>query len=187
MKERWLPVVGWEGLYEVSDRGAVRSVDRTVEYYHWPSGGTRAYRYRGRLLKRKYCHKGTHGKWPTVMLGNGAAGRKYLLVSRLVLSAFARRPHPGEEALHGDGIPENCLLTNLRWGTHHENSRDTVRHGRAGRPPRLSPPSVRKAIREALAQGETAASQARKYGLSRQMVCWINRGGDVQPAYAGQI
>ena len=40
-KEEWRPVVGWEGLYEVSDLGRVRSLDRVQEFYQG-----------GRLVKR---------------------------------------------------------------------------------------------------------------------------------------
>lgn len=45
MSEGWLPVVGYEGLYEVSDRGRVRSLDRIVKR------GSGTVRLRGRVLK----------------------------------------------------------------------------------------------------------------------------------------
>ncbi|MGH8236046.1 MAG: NUMOD4 domain-containing protein [Steroidobacteraceae bacterium] len=49
--EKWLPVVGWEGLYEVSDQGRVRSLDRTVEMPCTRWGGTLKRLTRGRVLK----------------------------------------------------------------------------------------------------------------------------------------
>jgi hypothetical protein len=184
MSERWLPVVGWEGLYEVSDLGRVRSLDRTVEYYHWPSKGVREYKYKGQILKRKYCHKNAYGKWPVVMLGNGDQGRKYPLVSRLVLTAFLRPPQEKEDAAHFDGVPENCALGNLRWATRKENAADTIRHGRCGRPPKLATQAVRAAIREALANGESLTAQARKHGISYALVQWVaSSRHDVQEVY----
>lgn len=54
-------------------------------------------------------------------------------VSRLVLTAFVRPPKPGEECLHGDGDPTNNNYKNLRWGTHAENSADSIRHGTSRR------------------------------------------------------
>lgn len=44
--ERWLPIRGYEGLYEISDQGRVRSVDRIVTH----SSGT-PMRRRGRIRK----------------------------------------------------------------------------------------------------------------------------------------
>lgn len=69
-QEKWLPVVGWEGLYEVSDFGRVRSLDRTT------AGGSRA--VKGRMLK---LHKDQDGYLLT-KLANGVAltRRVHLLV-----------------------------------------------------------------------------------------------------------
>jgi hypothetical protein len=33
------------------------------------------------------------------------------------------------EALHRNGVPDDCRLTNLRWGTKSENARDQIKHG----------------------------------------------------------
>ena len=49
LAETWLPVVGYEGLYEVSDQGRVRSVDRVVAALT-KSGGPGQRQFRGKIL-----------------------------------------------------------------------------------------------------------------------------------------
>lgn len=105
--ERWLPVPGYEGLYEVSDLGAVRG----------PRTGD------GRLKPRP--HKDGYAK---VNLCRGGR-QKTFLVHRLVLDAFVGPREPGQECRHLDGDPSNNRLTNLAWGTQSENELDKVRHG----------------------------------------------------------
>lgn len=78
--ERWLPVPGWEGLYEVSDLGRVRSLPR-------PGGNNRL--YGGKLLK-PHVHKG----YPMVPSAGGGE-RTMTQVHRLVLEAFTG-PCPAE-------------------------------------------------------------------------------------------
>lgn len=51
------------------------------------------------------------------------------LVHVLVLEAFVGPCPDGQESLHGDGIPGNNTLTNLRWGTRTENIIDALNHG----------------------------------------------------------
>lgn len=63
----------------------------------------------------------------TVWLGR----KNQRFVHRLVLEAF-RGPCPeGMECLHGDGVPANNNLWNLKWGTPKQNHEDSVRHGTA--------------------------------------------------------
>lgn len=119
MNERWLPVVGYEGYYEVSDLGRVRSVDRCIS---GPGGYPR--RQPGRLLTQKPLPFGHM----TVNLWKLGVGRT-LLVHRLVLLAFVGEGPDGTECCHNDGDPANNSVSNLRWDTRSENLRDRVRHG----------------------------------------------------------
>lgn len=112
MTERWLPVVGWEGLYEVSDQGRVRSLDR------WVLNKTR----RGRVLTP---HLHPYGY---VDLCRDATRMK-TTVHSLVASAFLGPRPAGMEARHLDGNHLNNRVENLKWGTHSENMLDTVAHG----------------------------------------------------------
>lgn len=117
---RWLPVPGWEGEYEVSDLGRVRSVERIVPRRSVPQT------IAARILKTPPA---SHG-YPRVNLcRNGSYTQR--TVHSLVLEAFVGPCPPGMECLHGNGIRTDARLVNLRWGTSKENKADMVRHGNA--------------------------------------------------------
>lgn len=115
MTENWRPVSGYEGAYEVSDQGRVRSLDRIARD---------GKRLRGRVL-RPFVMPTGHVR--AVLVKDGV--RRTLKVHRLVLQAFVGPAPEGTEALHRDGNAGNNTLSNLRWGTKSENSRDQIAHG----------------------------------------------------------
>lgn len=118
--EEWRPVVGYEGAYEISDRGRVRSMDR-VRTDTW---GRRT-RYLGQLLKPR--RSGPQGKYYlTVALTNGAHGKIHVLVA----AAFIGPRPDGAQVCHNDGDRFNNQASNLRYATPSENNHDIVRHGR---------------------------------------------------------
>lgn len=118
--EEWRDVPGWEGLYQVSDHGRVRSVDRVMDL---PSGQTR--RYKSRILKHGIHPAGHH----LVSLYQGGK-RTTQYVHVLVAEAFIGPRAPGEEALHHDDNPDNNHVRNITWGTRSENIRDMIRNGK---------------------------------------------------------
>jgi NUMOD4 motif/HNH endonuclease len=118
--EMWLPVVGWEGFYEVSDNGRVRSVERTVRY----SDG-RVFRYPGGIRTlRSYGE----GRQFIDLTRNSVKLRRY--VHHLVLEAFVSLRPPGTECCHWDDDPTNNHVSNLRWDTRTANKQDSLRNGR---------------------------------------------------------
>lgn len=119
MTENWLPVVGWEGYYEVSDMGRVRSVDRTIIR---SDGKVR--RWSGRVLA---AGTNRHG-YPLVALSRSGKPQSKK-VHRLVLEAFVGPCPDGMEACHHDGDRANAELVNLRWDTPSANAFDRIRHG----------------------------------------------------------
>lgn len=118
MTEEWRPVVGYEGYYEVSSLGGVRSLSRTdVDTLG------RRYVVRGKIKK----HTVTHG-YPIVRLSRDGV-RENVFVHRLVALAFIGSPESGQEACHADGDKLNPCVENLYWGTRADNLADSVRHG----------------------------------------------------------
>lgn len=117
--EHWLPVVGYEGSYEVSDLGRVRSLDRYV-----PQGD-----------HRKLCHgqmlqPGRHRKGHLyVRLGAASRGETNTWIHHLVLHAFVGPRPPGLECRHLNGNPADNRVCNLKWGTASENVLDKQLHG----------------------------------------------------------
>lgn len=110
MTEEWRPVVGYEGRYEVSNQGRVRSMIRTPRIL-LASVGNRGYRV------------------ARLSLGSRASQRGKL-VHRLVLEAFrGGPPTPLHIACHNNGDPLDNRIENLRWATQGENQRDSILHG----------------------------------------------------------
>lgn len=118
-EERWLPVVGWEGLYEVSDQGRVRTVAR---YVSGRGGGKR-------LLKQQVRRLSTHPQGYRLITLKAGGRLEQRFVHDLVLTAFTGPRPPGLVTCHGDGDPANNRVENLRWDTQSENLLDAVRHG----------------------------------------------------------
>lgn len=121
--EEWRAIPGYEGLYEVSSLGQVRSMTRTVPARN--RFGSMLKRYEGRV-------KATHlDKDGYVYLGlyRGGTGQMHR-VSRLVLLAFVGQPEPGMEACHDDHDKTNNALSNLSWGTRLENEQAKTAAGR---------------------------------------------------------
>ena len=122
--ERWLPVVGYEGFYEVSDHGRVRSLDRTI--YRNYSTGPRATKLQGKVLRLQNTHNGSGQVYVSVRLG---AKSTMVKVHRLLLTAFVGPCPAGMETRHLNGDPSDNRLSNLQWGTVAENTADRGRHG----------------------------------------------------------
>lgn len=114
INETWRPVVGFEKFYLVSDLGRVMA---TFDSHH---GQYKS----GRILKNNLQNTGYH----TVTLCPPGAKPKIESVHRLILTAFEGPPN-GRITRHLDGCRANSVLTNLKWGTHKENSEDRKLHG----------------------------------------------------------
>ncbi|AGS82245.1 HNH endonuclease [Mycobacterium phage Bobi] len=119
VKEIWLPVPGYEGHYEVSDLGRVRSLTRPVSNGR---GGLR--RVTGRVFARKLNRYG----YPCVCLRKNGL-RKDFTVHCLVLAAFVGPRPKGMVARHLNADRSDARLSNLCYGTHSENNYDRVRDG----------------------------------------------------------
>lgn len=105
MKEEWRPVVGYEGLYEVSNMGRVKSL---------PKRGI----VEDKILKpTKHIKDGRL----SVMISDGRGGRKRVTVHRLVALAFIRREDKTLEVNHKDEDPTNNRADNLEWCTRRYN------------------------------------------------------------------
>ena len=166
--EEWRPVVGYENLYEVSDQGQVRSLDRYVATVGNPSGK--------RLLRsapmKFYIHnKVYHG----VRLSREGRHRLWL-VHRLVLEAFVGPCPSSCQCCHYDGNGLNNKLENLRWGDQASNEKDKIRHNGKHNAAHLTVDQVRE-IRERLKTwNKPLYILANEYGVLRQAIKEIKIG-----------
>jgi hypothetical protein len=117
--ERWLPIPGYEGFYEASDQGRVKSLARTVQR----SDG-RPQPVPERVLTPKRV---TTGRLQVDLYRDGR--KQQCQLHRLVLFAFVGPCPEGMEACHSDGDPTNNRLENLRWDTRAGNHADKIQHG----------------------------------------------------------
>jgi hypothetical protein len=163
MYERWMPVVGFEGLYEVSDIGRVLSLDRNIVY----SDG-RICHHRGKVLAPGI---GSHG-YPSVDL----CGVMFTVHS-LVAAAFIGPKPMGTEVAHRDGDRTNPRLNNLRYKTPKKNCAEKVRHGTDNRGEKhyaaiLTESEVIQ-IRSRSRAGERECDLMRYFGTSRNCIANI--------------
>lgn len=110
--ERWADIPGYEGMYQVSDLGNVRSLDRVST--HSIRG---AIKLHGKVLKGGLC-KG----YPMVALCKDGKSKTHK-VHRLVAAAFVPNPEGLPEVNHRDGCKSNNAARNLEWCTHSCNIR----------------------------------------------------------------
>jgi NUMOD4 motif/HNH endonuclease len=161
--ERWLPVVGWEVLYEVSDLGRVRSLPRLR--VTGPYGGGRRWTG-GNILRPALKAVG----YLCVTLCNGAVKRT-TTVHSLVAEAFLGPRPDGYQVCHGPAGPLDNRLVNLSYGTRSKNCGEDryrdgtqtvgTRHGLA----KLTDEIVRE-CRARVAAGETRVNLAREFGVN---------------------
>lgn len=122
MSEMWAPVPGYEGLYEVSSLGRVRSLDRVVEI----RGLNLLRPLRGRVLKPKYTPCG----YLQVAL-SAENKQRYAYIHTLVCEAFiGPRPSKGHQVDHINADRTDNRLSNLRWVTVKENHANPITRGR---------------------------------------------------------
>ena len=121
MKEIWKPVVGYEGFYEVSNIGRVRSLARIVE-----CNDGRKRKIKDRTLKSSRNNGGYYG---ITLHKDGCT--KFVNIHRIVAEAFVPNPLEKEEVNHKDENPSNNHASNLEWVTHKENINYGTRTERA--------------------------------------------------------
>lgn len=118
--EEWRAIQGFEGSYEVSSLGEVRSLDRVLPHARF---GTR--KYRGQPLKKLLDTDG----YFVVNLSEPGKYRKAKIHILVCETFIGPSPKEGLWVLHGDGNNQNNIPSNLRWGTPKENQLDALKHG----------------------------------------------------------
>ena len=124
MQENWLPIPGYEGFYEASDLGRIRSVDRTIS----PKGGP-TYLCKGKIISTKFVE---NEKRVVINLWKENKQKQFRLHKLIMLTFVGPRPE-GMDICHYDGNAQNNRLDNLRYDTRSANIQDAIRHGTSTR------------------------------------------------------
>lgn len=112
----WKAVPDYEGLYEVSSEGNVRSLNRFVNGRN------------GKKLKKGKDCKPFKRKYLSVTLSKEGKTRQYS-IHRLVALAFLDKPASLDEINHIDGIKDNNNVTNLEWCNRSQNLKHAIANG----------------------------------------------------------
>lgn len=122
--EIWKDVPGYEGQYQVSDQGRVRSLARTVVVPRtkWGRQGTRKINEAVMSLQTDQRNR------VFVALRRDGSAKRFTVASLVAAAFIAPRPE-GLLVLHGDGDSTNNCVNNLRYGDHVDNMADARQHG----------------------------------------------------------
>jgi hypothetical protein len=166
-QEQWRPVAGYEGAYEVSSLGRVKSLARI---------DCRGHRVKQRILRQSASPAGYTGVWLQV---DGV--RQYVKTHNLVAEAWV----PGRDALHRcvhhvDRDRSNNAASNLRWVTPSENNLISAANGQpligSQRPTAKLCEEDILPICELYDWGDTIKDIAEMYGVSANVIGTVVRG-----------
>lgn len=164
--EIWKDIPGYEGRYQASSLGRIRSLDRTL-HLHRKNGKIVERIMKGKILRPgRFCKNGHL----SVCLGHGESGSP---VHQLVALTYLGPCPEGKEVLHINGNPQDNRIDNLRYGTRRENILDVFYQG--GRWRKLSLEDVEE-IKFALYCGFRGCDLARQFGVSQSIICSIKHG-----------
>ena len=172
--EEWRDVVGYEGLYEVSSIGRVRTVERSnvVDSSEKGTSYTCIRPVKARLKKQSDNSNG----YPRVSLWRNGS-YKYHFVHRLVADAFVNGKRDGLVVDHVDGDRHNNRADNLRWCTQSENLNDARKRGTLKYYPmpketreRVSREMSKPVLRSDGVRFQSALEAAKAMGCSRSLI-----------------
>lgn len=165
--EYWKDIPGYEGEYQASTMGRIKSLERKARVVN-PYTGKEFYRkVPEHILKpAQYCKNGHL----SLILRRGTQGQP---VHQLVMKTFIGEIPEGMEVLHRNGNPKDNRLENLRYGTRTENILDVYYQG--GKWRKLSIDDV-DAIRFGLVCGIKGCELAKMFEVSDKTISSIKRG-----------
>lgn len=118
--EVWVPIVGWENLYEISNLGRVKSLPRRIV-----NSNNKVQNRKERIMKLTI---NPHTSYSEVRLAHKESGRKpkAFKVSRLVLEAFVGPCPKGLQTCFLTQNPTDCSINNVSWGTQKDAMRKSL-------------------------------------------------------------
>lgn len=178
MKEEWRDIEGYEGLYQVSNKGRVKSLERKVDRINHGTPCKLS-------IREKVLKQADRGRGYLVVTLCKKGGKKLFSVHRLVAGAFLNNEEGKRSVNHKDGVHGNNRIGNLEWCTHSENELHAYRTGLKSlkgenhNQNKLKKKEVDE-IRRLLKKGEKGRGIAKSFGVSEQLIssikhrrCWV--------------
>lgn len=176
-KEIWKDIHGYEGLYQASTMGRIRSMDREVF-----SKNGRVQNLKGKILKPDDNNNSLR-----VLLSNDSNKQRYN-VHKLIIFTFKGMRPEDYDICHGNGDYTDNRLENLRYDTKSQNQIDMYRYGNKNGKGKLSIEQVLK-IRKLHATGnytQTKLAEMFKVTIgaigrivNRKTFTWLNEDGTI--------
>lgn len=126
MNEVWKDIKGYEGSYQVSSIGRVRSLDRIIT--HMNMGVIRKHLFKGKILKPLLEHDG----YLYLFLYKKGSYRKKFSIHRLVCETFISNPNNYPIINHKDEDKTNNAVENLEWCDYSYNNTYNNKHIKIG-------------------------------------------------------
>lgn len=164
MSEEWRDIKGYEGFYQISNLGRVKSLERK--------------NHQGILKKERILHVYNSCGYRKLSLIKNKIKKKHY-VHTLVLEAFVGPRPTGYDCCHYNNDRSDNRLENLRWDTRKNNCADKLIHGSSRRGEesiyaKLKNDDVLR-IRELSKNGMGNTEIGKIFGMSRQAVYAINK------------
>lgn len=166
-EEIWKPIIGYEGLYEVSNRGNIRSCERTIKR----GSGYMTIHPKDLVLNSSY------GGYQRVVLANKEHRTKSFAVNRLVAMAFLSDYKESLDVDHINGIRDDNRVENLRMCTRKENCNFSISRRNRKQSAFKKPVLQFNMNDELIAEYESTLEAERCTGISSGNIysCCINR------------
>lgn len=172
MKEIFVDIKGYEGLYQVSNFGRVKSLPSPIKLPHGGFG----------MRKEKFLKPGTIKGYLGVVLTKDSINKGFS-VHRLVATAFINNPENKEQVNHINSIKKDNRVENLEWVTRSENlihsynagthpSKEGILNGRS----KLTENQIVEIKKEALNSNINTIKLWEKYNVSRSTINRIVSG-----------
>lgn len=176
--EIWKDIKGFEGFYQASNLGRIRSIDRIV-YRSLPNGKTRVCKQKGRIISQminKGTRKGVKPRYELKLSMNGKT--KSYQVHRLIAQTFLDNYSEELEVNHIDGNSLNNNVDNLEMVTRLQNIRHAFENGLIN----TSFPVIKKdpKTKEIIAEYYSVSKAAQSIGVAQSSLRFrLRKGGEV--------
>ncbi|MDP1931945.1 MAG: NUMOD4 motif-containing HNH endonuclease [Gammaproteobacteria bacterium] len=170
-KEKWLPVPEFEGIYEASSLGGIRSLSRDVVRH--TAGGSNTTTIKERLIVGG-PHKSGYN-----LIHLFKNGKRTVTTRHAVVASAFLGPRPiGMDVCHKDGVKSNCRLSNLMYGSKAENEQHKVLHGTVlkGESQPVSKLTETQAREILMNDVDDNKVLAERYGVTHSNISAIRRG-----------
>lgn len=173
--EVWRNVIGWEGIYQISNFGRIKAIERFL-IKNRRGGKNKMAVYQVEVLRTiKTNRKG----YKTISLWKEGFV-KHFTTHRLVAIHYIANPNKYPQVLHKDDNPANPRWGNLFWGTQSQNIQDSVSKGRwrigaKNNKTKLLAEQVVE-IKKLILSGRSCYGLGKQYNMSKYAILSIKNG-----------